>query len=93
MDINRRNFSEFGNMQLIDTSDSEEENDGKKAIKLAGTKNGDKGERKGRPLIEVNYVAFCPTGEYDREGTAKCQFEIRPVKKIVEYVTRNVGVS
>ncbi|KAF8356521.1 hypothetical protein PRIPAC_91516 [Pristionchus pacificus] len=62
MDINRRNFSEFGNMQLIDTSDSEEENDGKKAIKLAGTKNGDKGERKGRPLIEVNYVAFCPTG-------------------------------
>ncbi|GMT18851.1 hypothetical protein PFISCL1PPCAC_10148, partial [Pristionchus fissidentatus] len=62
MDINRRNFSEFGNMQLIDTSDSEEELDGKKAVKLAGTRNGDKGERKGRPLIEVNYLAFCPTG-------------------------------
>ncbi|GMR41676.1 hypothetical protein PMAYCL1PPCAC_11871 [Pristionchus mayeri] len=62
LDINRRNFSEFGNMRLIDTSDSEEENDGKKAIKLAGTRNGDKGERKGRPLMEVNYVAFCPTG-------------------------------
>ncbi|GMS88534.1 hypothetical protein PENTCL1PPCAC_10709 [Pristionchus entomophagus] len=62
LDINRRNYSEFGNMHLIDTSDSEEELDGKKAIKLAGTRNGDKGERKGRPLIEVNYLAFCPTG-------------------------------
>lgn len=62
-DINRRNITEFGNMQLIDTSDEEDdEPNNKMAIKLPGTKNFDLGERRARPEINVYEVSYCPTG-------------------------------
>uniref|UniRef100_A0A0K0DF84 WD_REPEATS_REGION domain-containing protein n=1 Tax=Angiostrongylus cantonensis TaxID=6313 RepID=A0A0K0DF84_ANGCA len=62
LDINRRNFTEFGNMALCDTSDSETEPDGKRAIRLPGSKHFDLGERSARPQVAVYAVAFCPTG-------------------------------
>lgn len=62
LDIDRRNFSEFGNMSLIDASDSEEERDGRKRIKLAGTRHSDMAERKLRPEMRVNCMDFSPTG-------------------------------
>uniref|UniRef100_A0A0N5AL32 WD_REPEATS_REGION domain-containing protein n=1 Tax=Syphacia muris TaxID=451379 RepID=A0A0N5AL32_9BILA len=60
-DINRRNFSEFGNMNLVDTSDSEDEN-GKKRIKLAGIQNNDLSERKYHPEMRVCRMDFSPAG-------------------------------
>ncbi|CAB3401985.1 unnamed protein product [Caenorhabditis bovis] len=62
MDVNRRNFTEFGNIQLIDTSDDEDEDSNKKAIKLPGTKHFDLGERRSKPEVSVFAVAYCPTG-------------------------------
>ncbi|CAL2029817.1 hypothetical protein CAEBREN_20318 [Caenorhabditis brenneri] len=62
LDFNRRNFTEFGNMQLIDDSDDEEEPNNKMAIKLPGTKNFDLGERRSRPEVNIYEVAYCPTG-------------------------------
>ncbi|VDM96221.1 unnamed protein product [Thelazia callipaeda] len=62
MDINRRNFSEFGNMMLIDCSDSEDEQDGKKRIKLPGTRHSDLSERRCRPEMRVNNIKCSPTG-------------------------------
>ncbi|VDK52955.1 unnamed protein product [Cylicostephanus goldi] len=62
LDVNRRNFTEFGNMALVDDSDSETEPDGKRAIKLPGSKHFDLGERSARPQIAVYALAYCPTG-------------------------------
>uniref|UniRef100_A0A1I8EA68 U3 snoRNP-associated protein Utp1 n=1 Tax=Wuchereria bancrofti TaxID=6293 RepID=A0A1I8EA68_WUCBA len=62
LDINRRNFSEFGNMMLIDASDSEEETDGRKRIKLPGTRHSDLSERSGRPEMRVEDINFSPAG-------------------------------
>ncbi|VDM60532.1 unnamed protein product [Angiostrongylus costaricensis] len=62
LDVNRRNFTEFGNMALCDTSDSETEPDGRRAIRLPGSKHFDLGERSARPQVAVYAVAFCPTG-------------------------------
>lgn len=63
LDFNRRNFTDFGNMQLVDTSDEEDdEPDNKMLIKLPGTKNFDLGERRSRPEVNVYEVAYCPTG-------------------------------
>uniref|UniRef100_A0A915PYK6 Small-subunit processome Utp12 domain-containing protein n=1 Tax=Setaria digitata TaxID=48799 RepID=A0A915PYK6_9BILA len=62
MDINRRNYSEFGNMMLIDANDSEEEPDGKKRIKLPGTRHSDFSERSFRPEMRVEDINFSPTG-------------------------------
>lgn len=64
LDFNRRNFTEFGNMQLVDTSDEEEDDDtnNKMTIKLPGTKHFDLGERRARPEVIVNEVTYCPTG-------------------------------
>uniref|UniRef100_A0A0R3RJZ7 WD_REPEATS_REGION domain-containing protein n=1 Tax=Elaeophora elaphi TaxID=1147741 RepID=A0A0R3RJZ7_9BILA len=62
MDINRRNFSEFGNMMLIDASDSDEEADGKKRIKLPGTRHSDLSERFSRPEMRVEDINFSPAG-------------------------------
>lgn len=63
LDFNRRNFTEFGNMNLVDTSD-EDSDDGsnKMAIKLPGTKNFDLGERRSRPEVNVYELTYCPTG-------------------------------
>lgn len=63
MDINRRYFSEFGNMILIDASDSEEETDGKKLIKLPGTRHSDLSERCSRPEMRVEDINFSPAGD------------------------------
>ena len=64
MDVNKRNFTEFGNMLLFDTSDEEEyDRSNKKAIKLPGSKHTDLGERRGKIAVEVQDVAFCPTGK------------------------------
>ncbi|VDK18089.1 unnamed protein product [Anisakis simplex] len=62
LDINRRNLTEFGNMALVDASDSEDEADGKKRIKLAGTKHSDMAERSAKPEIRVQHINFSPTG-------------------------------
>lgn len=62
LDVNRRNFTEFGNMALYDSSDSETEPDGKRAIRLPGSKHFDLGERSARPQVAVYAVHFCPTG-------------------------------
>ncbi|CAD6188182.1 unnamed protein product [Caenorhabditis auriculariae] len=62
LDVNRRNFTEFGNMELVDTSDEEEERGNKKAIQLPGTKNFDLGERRSHPEMSVFAVTYCPTG-------------------------------
>ncbi|VDO26263.1 unnamed protein product [Haemonchus placei] len=62
LDVNRRNYTEFGNMALYDSSDSETEPDGKRAIRLPGSKHFDLGERSARPQIAVYAVTFCPTG-------------------------------
>ena len=63
LDFNRRNFTEFGNMQLVDTSDEEDdEPDNKMTIKLPGTKNFDLGERRSRPEVNIYEVTYCPTG-------------------------------
>ncbi|CAJ0561664.1 unnamed protein product, partial [Mesorhabditis spiculigera] len=61
-DINRRNFSEFGNMQLCDDSDSDDDQAAKKQLKLPGTVHSDKGERSAKPQIAVHNLSFCPTG-------------------------------
>lgn len=47
---------------LIDTSDSEEEENGKKRIKLAGSRDNDFSERRFHPEIRVSRISFCPTG-------------------------------
>ncbi|CCD71885.1 Periodic tryptophan protein 2 homolog [Caenorhabditis elegans] len=64
LDFNRRNFTEFGNMQLVDTSDEEDELEpnNKMSIKLPGTKNFDLGERRARPEVNIYEVTYCPTG-------------------------------
>ncbi|VDL79300.1 unnamed protein product [Nippostrongylus brasiliensis] len=62
LDVNRRNFTEFGNMELFDFSDSDHEPDGKRAIRLPGSKHFDLGERSAKPQVLVYAVAFCPTG-------------------------------
>lgn len=50
-------------MALCDTSDSETEPDGKRAIRLPGSKHFDLGERRARPQVAVYALAFCPTGK------------------------------
>lgn len=49
-------------MNLVDTSDSEDEN-GKKRIKLAGIQNNDLSERKYHPEMRVCRMDFSPAGD------------------------------
>lgn len=49
-------------MMLIDASDSEEEADGKKRIKLPGTRHSDLSERCSRPEMRVEDINFSPAG-------------------------------
>lgn len=51
-------------MMLIDASDSEEEPDGKKAVKLPGTRHSDLAERRSRPEIRVHDISFSPAGNH-----------------------------
>lgn len=49
-------------MELIDDSDSDQEDNFKKRIKLAGTKHSDLAERRSRPEMRVRSISFSPTG-------------------------------
>lgn len=49
-------------MDLIDASDSEDEDRLKKKIKLAGTAHSDMGERSAKPVVKINALDFNPTG-------------------------------
>lgn len=62
MDVDYRKLTEFGSLNLIDASDSEDENQLKKKIKLAGTAHSDMSERSAKPVMRVNALDFNPTG-------------------------------
>uniref|UniRef100_A0A914DMK3 Small-subunit processome Utp12 domain-containing protein n=1 Tax=Acrobeloides nanus TaxID=290746 RepID=A0A914DMK3_9BILA len=62
LDIDYRKLSEFGSLDLIDASDSEDEDRLKKKIKLAGTAHSDIGERSAMPVVKINALDFNPTG-------------------------------
>lgn len=55
-------MTEFGNLELVEGSGSEDELRNKK-IKLPGVKVGDFGQRSHRPEIRVFGVNFSPTGK------------------------------
>uniref|UniRef100_A0AC35G765 Periodic tryptophan protein 2 n=1 Tax=Panagrolaimus sp. PS1159 TaxID=55785 RepID=A0AC35G765_9BILA len=64
LDIDYRKISEFGNLELFESSD--EENDHipgtiKRKTKLPGTSSTDMGERSYKPVMRVNAVDFNPT--------------------------------
>lgn len=64
LDIDYRKITEFGNMELFESSD--EENDHypgsmKRKPKLAGTTHTDMSERLYKPIMKVNSVDFNPT--------------------------------
>ncbi|TKR77582.1 hypothetical protein L596_018524 [Steinernema carpocapsae] len=61
LDVNFRKLTEYGNMELFDGSDSEDEN-GRKRIKLPGTRHSDLSERVAKPVMKVNALHFNPTG-------------------------------
>uniref|UniRef100_A0A183C2F9 WD_REPEATS_REGION domain-containing protein n=1 Tax=Globodera pallida TaxID=36090 RepID=A0A183C2F9_GLOPA len=62
-DINSRRQTEFGNIDLFDLSDSEEdERNPRKTIRLPGTRHTDLAERAIHQPISVVKAAFCPTG-------------------------------
>lgn len=61
--INRRKLAENGvNLALVE--DRDEEEGGKKAIKLPGTRSGDKSRRAFRPEVRVTSLTFSPTGKF-----------------------------
>nr|CAD2202339.1 unnamed protein product [Meloidogyne enterolobii] len=63
LDINYRKMTEFGNLDLFDLTDSdEEETNPKKRIRLPGTKHTDLSERAVRPTISMSKIAFSPNG-------------------------------
>ncbi|KAK0416786.1 hypothetical protein QR680_012686 [Steinernema hermaphroditum] len=62
LDVNFRKLTEFGNMDLFDNSDSEDEYS-KKKIKLPGTRHSDLSERMAKPVMKVNAINFNPTGK------------------------------
>ncbi|KAL3068399.1 hypothetical protein niasHT_030690 [Heterodera trifolii] len=62
-DINSRRQTEFGNIDLFDISDSEDERQNpRKAIKLPGTRHTDMAERAIHQPVTVTKMGFCPTG-------------------------------
>uniref|UniRef100_A0A1I7U5U6 RNA helicase n=1 Tax=Caenorhabditis tropicalis TaxID=1561998 RepID=A0A1I7U5U6_9PELO len=84
LDLNRRNFTEFGNMNLIDTSDEEDdEPDNKMAIKLPGTKNFDLTERRSRPEVNIYEVTYCPTGR---------RFAVCSTEGVAVYTLDNISI-
>lgn len=63
LDINFRKMTEFGNLDLFDLTDSdEEETNPQKKIRLPGTKHTDLSERAVRPTISLSKIAFSPNG-------------------------------
>ncbi|KAI1729223.1 WD domain, g-beta repeat domain-containing protein [Ditylenchus destructor] len=63
LDVDYRKFTEFGNVDLFDCSDSEDENARvDKKLKLPGTRHTDLSERSVKPSIRVNKMEFSPTG-------------------------------
>lgn len=69
LDVDYRKFTEFGNVELFDLSDSEDEVDKeRKRLKLPGTKHSDLSERSVRPSINISKLTFSPNGEYYLTG-------------------------
>ena len=63
LDVDFRKATEFGNLDLFDLSDSEEEErNPEKKIRLPGTKHTDLGERAIKPIVAVSKIAYSPTG-------------------------------
>uniref|UniRef100_A0A183DQ24 WD_REPEATS_REGION domain-containing protein n=1 Tax=Gongylonema pulchrum TaxID=637853 RepID=A0A183DQ24_9BILA len=94
MDINRRNFSEFGNMMLIDASDSEDEANGKKSVKLPGTRHSDLAERRFRPEIRVHDISFSPTVLYLHSAAVKKSESKKDCKNVaVDVAVRSLSVA
>jgi len=63
LDVDYRKFTEFGNVELFDLSDSEDEVDKeRKRLKLPGTKHSDLSERSIRPSINISKLTFSPNG-------------------------------
>lgn len=66
MDIDYRKYTEFGNIDLIDYTDSEADENEKKSyrkLKLPGTKHSDLSEREACTSIYVERISFNPTGK------------------------------
>ena len=56
-------MTEFGNLDLFDLSDSdEEETNPQKKIRFPGTRHTDLSERAVRPIISMSKVVFSPNG-------------------------------
>lgn len=67
MDIDYRKITEFGNIDLFECSDSEEDVDERKKnrrLKLAGTRHGDMSERSMKPSMFITQMNFNPTGKF-----------------------------
>ncbi|KAF7630903.1 hypothetical protein Mgra_00008824 [Meloidogyne graminicola] len=63
LENNYRKMTEFGNLDLFDLTDSDEEETNKqKKIRLPGTRHTDLSERFIRPTILMSKVVFSPTG-------------------------------
>lgn len=65
LDVDYRKLTEFGNIDLFDLSDSDEDDAirrSNKKLKLPGTTHGDQGERTMCPTVQVDRIAFNPTG-------------------------------
>lgn len=62
-DIDRRKMSEFGNLALLDESDTEDDGGASsKKIKLPGVRVGDMSQRSVKPEIRVTSLEFSPSG-------------------------------
>uniref|UniRef100_A0A0N5BW74 WD_REPEATS_REGION domain-containing protein n=1 Tax=Strongyloides papillosus TaxID=174720 RepID=A0A0N5BW74_STREA len=61
--INYRQLSEFGNLDFVEMSSDEDDDDycKKKSMALAGSKISDKSERSYKPTMRVNALSFSPT--------------------------------
>uniref|UniRef100_A0A0N4ZU49 RNA-splicing ligase RtcB homolog n=1 Tax=Parastrongyloides trichosuri TaxID=131310 RepID=A0A0N4ZU49_PARTI len=62
-DINYKQLSEFGNLDLVELSSDEDDDDlgQKKKMALAGSKISDKSERSFKPTMRANAISFSPT--------------------------------
>jgi hypothetical protein len=64
LDIDYRKATEFGNLDLFDLTDSDEEGiNPDKRIKLPGTRHTNLSERALKPTVLVTKIAFSPTGK------------------------------
>ncbi|GAB1610565.1 periodic tryptophan protein 2 homolog [Argonauta hians] len=60
--LDRRQMTEWGNIELIDEADDDDDAAAAKAISLPGVKRGDMSSRHWKPQVRVCSVCFSPTG-------------------------------